>query len=63
MNWDQIEIKWAEMTRRVRADIPKPAPDDSMGPVRARATGLALSGASDHVPENESETAIPVTAE
>ena len=22
MNWDQIEIKWAEMTNRVRADAP-----------------------------------------
>lgn len=22
MNWDQIEVKWAEMARRVRADAP-----------------------------------------
>lgn len=22
MNWDQIEIKWAEMTKRMRADVP-----------------------------------------
>jgi hypothetical protein len=22
MNWDQIEVKWAAMTRRVRADLP-----------------------------------------
>ena len=22
MNWDQIEIKWAEMTSRLRADVP-----------------------------------------
>ena len=26
MNWDQIEIKWAEMTSRVRADVPLPRP-------------------------------------
>ena len=63
MNWDQIEIKWAEMTRRVRADLPMPAPDDSMGPVCARVAGLVRPGASGQVPENESETAIPVTAE
>ena len=24
MNWDQIEIKWAEMTKRMRADVPMP---------------------------------------
>jgi len=24
MNWDQIEQKWAEMTRRVRADLSAP---------------------------------------
>lgn len=23
MNWDQIEVKWAAMTRRVRSDLPK----------------------------------------
>ena len=23
MNWDQIEVKWAAMARRVRADLPK----------------------------------------
>lgn len=63
MNWDQIEIKWAEMTRRVRADLPMPAPDDGMGPVRAKANGHVRPAASGHVPENESETAIPVTAE
>ena len=63
MNWDQIEIKWAEMTRRVRAELPTSAPDDCMGPVRAKATGLVRLGASVQVPENESETAIPVTAE
>jgi hypothetical protein len=23
MNWDQIEFKWAAMTRRVRSDLPE----------------------------------------
>ncbi len=23
MNWDQIEVKWAAMARRVRADLPE----------------------------------------
>jgi hypothetical protein len=23
MNWDQIEVKWAEMARRVRSDVPE----------------------------------------
>ena len=27
MNWDQIEVKWAEMARRVRADAPFGKPD------------------------------------
>jgi hypothetical protein len=27
MNWDQIESKWAAMTRRVRADWPTNRPD------------------------------------
>ena len=27
MNWDQIESKWAAMTRRVRADWPSNRPD------------------------------------
>lgn len=25
MNWDQIEVKWAAMTRRVRSDLPQNA--------------------------------------
>jgi hypothetical protein len=25
MTWDQIEVKWAEMTRRIGADFPDPA--------------------------------------
>jgi len=28
MNWDQIEIKWAEMTGRMRADAPMPGAVD-----------------------------------
>lgn len=23
MNWDQIEVKWGAMTRRVRSDLPR----------------------------------------
>lgn len=39
MNWDQIEIKWAEMTSRVRADIPIPLrgegpPSDQTAPAK-----------------------------
>ena len=34
MNWDQIEIKWAEMTSRVRADTPLALP-------RAKANAVA----------------------
>lgn len=26
MDWTQIEVKWAAMTRRVRADLAAPAP-------------------------------------
>lgn len=29
MDWGQIEVKWAEMARRVRSDLPCPAPDGS----------------------------------
>ena len=25
MNWDQIEVKWAAMARRVRSDLPQNA--------------------------------------
>ena len=27
MNWDQIEVKWAAMARRVRSDLPDAGPD------------------------------------
>jgi len=32
MNWDQIEVKWAAMARRVRSDLPqkaRPAPNQT----------------------------------
>ncbi len=34
MNWDQIEIKWAEMTWRVRADLAPRAKAASKGAER-----------------------------
>ena len=32
MNWDQIEVKWAAMTRRVRSDLPRNVQQRSSGP-------------------------------
>lgn len=42
MTWDQIELKWAEMTNRVRADVSMPvrfqgARSPQSGPVRVDA--------------------------
>lgn len=37
MNWDQIESKWAAMTRRVRADWPTDKPDAAPKPLRGSA--------------------------
>jgi hypothetical protein len=31
MNWDQIEVKWAEMAKRVRSDAPERLPLESAG--------------------------------
>jgi hypothetical protein len=28
MDWGQIEVKWAEMARRVRSDLPDSVPDE-----------------------------------
>lgn len=41
MNWDQIEIKWAEMARRVRADLPLPVALDKAGAEPSKPTGAA----------------------
>lgn len=35
MNWDQIETKWALMTRRIRADLGDDRNDVTAGFVRA----------------------------
>lgn len=32
MNWDQIEIKWAAMARRVRSDLPPSVQLETVGP-------------------------------
>jgi hypothetical protein len=37
MNWDQIEIKWAEMTQRVRADVAR----RSTGPKSGKTPAVA----------------------
>lgn len=39
MNWDQIETKWAAMTRRVRADWTIERPDMSAKGSRSAARG------------------------
>jgi hypothetical protein len=44
MNWDQIEVKWAAMARRVRSDLPDAGPD----------------GGPDLEPEMEPEPGFPV---
>ena len=43
MNWNQIESKWAAMTRRVRADWTTERNDESLKPLRSPATGVARS--------------------
>lgn len=48
MFWDQIEDKWTEMTRRIRADW-RDGPDSVSGPGRA-------SGATAPVPGTPSDT-------
>ncbi|MES2913541.1 MAG: hypothetical protein V4753_00365 [Pseudomonadota bacterium] len=44
MNWDQIETKWAAMTRRVRADWPIERPDPSSKASRGPARGEVSQG-------------------
>lgn len=54
MNWDQIEIKWAEMTNRVRADVP-------VAPPRAKAGAVAdtVVARGGQVPEKGHDTTGP----
>ena len=46
MSWSQIEIKWAEMTNRVRADTSGPGAKDSVAPSRHTAAFPAPVAAS-----------------
>ena len=54
MNWDQIEIKWAEMTSRVRADVPVALPRAKPGAV-ADTLGARIG----QVPEKGHDTTGP----
>ena len=60
MDWDQIEIKWAAMTRRVRIDLTGPAASEPALPGRdppddARATS-AKTDAQDSAEPRQSAT-------
>ncbi len=46
MDWDQIESKWAAMTRRVRGDLTFTTPDASGRMPRQMAKADAASGLS-----------------
>ena len=39
MNWDQIQVKWAAMARRVRSDLPEMAQGGPNGDPPAPAPG------------------------
>ena len=64
MNWDQIEVKWAAMARRVRSDLPDAGPDQEpdlepeMGSEMAPESGFPVQ---DPQPNTPSPGDIPPT--
>ncbi len=51
MTWDQIELKWAEMTNRVRADVAMPAKFQGPGTSKAPSTVKASLARIDYLTE------------
>jgi hypothetical protein len=50
MNWDQIETKWAAMTRRIRADWAPDRIDETAAPVRrVKRTEVTLASIADRL--------------
>lgn len=60
MNWDQIEIKWAEMTRRVRADSQTRKATAQSDPAKTPAAIAAPDAAAE---DQSSSVAKPVHVE
>ena len=50
MNWDQIEVKWAAMARRVRSDLAQPTP---VGPDEDQRTSAPGDLLEPPLPESE----------
>lgn len=58
MDWGQIEVKWAEMARRVRSDLPDRMPEQDDPPAPARPSGDGPELMATALPERDAAKAV-----